>query len=444
MSWPALIARARFGAFVPAFALAAALSVPAGAAGFTPGDLYLVTNSMDNGGVGIMHVAMPAGGAASVFYAFPGNNQMSSPAIYDLYRDLILFGQFGVSDLLAIDASAVVVPLQAGITVPMALASRGDGIVYLYYRFGNGTHALLYVDASNTIHDVLDQAGTAPFHFDGNPFLSEMIYDPFTNSLIGLHAPYSIFTSPCPNNSDVCVVKIPLTPNGQQVAGPLASTNFDVSPSGETVVGASHAWGAGILITVDTNSGAAEPRMTLLDPWTMTVSTFATNSSAATNAGAFSHVLGQAVVDNTFDDDLRAFSYGETSTGTPIATGTSGGLGSGEFARLVEIGSYGSVLDVAPRATRGGLALAVAPNPTFAAATLRYALARDERVSLTIRDVVGRTVRALVASESQPAGEREVRWDGRDDGGARVRPGVYTAVLRAGDTTGLRTIVVIR
>ena len=50
---------------------------------------------------------------------------------------------------------------------------------------------------------------------------------------------------------------------------------------------------------------------------------------------------------------------------------------------------------------------------------------------LTVRDVQGRSVRVLSRSW-QAAGSRQLAWDGTDDSGARVAPGVYLVTLRVG------------
>jgi hypothetical protein len=65
-----------------------------------------------------------------------------------------------------------------------------------------------------------------------------------------------------------------------------------------------------------------------------------------------------------------------------------------------------------------------APNPFSATTRMIYALPRASRVEAGVYDLNGRRVRALV-SAALPAGVHELRWDGADDAGARVRPGMY-------------------
>lgn len=76
----------------------------------------------------------------------------------------------------------------------------------------------------------------------------------------------------------------------------------------------------------------------------------------------------------------------------------------------------------------GRSVLAAAPNPFNPATTLRFRTSSPGPVGLAIHDARGRRVRALL-TESLPAGDHAVRWDGRDDAGRAVAAGVYLARL---------------
>lgn len=94
--------------------------------------------------------------------------------------------------------------------------------------------------------------------------------------------------------------------------------------------------------------------------------------------------------------------------------------------------------DGTPRSDR----LRVAPDPARSDVQLTFALAAPARVRLTVCDVAGRRVRELVDA-TLPAGARSLTWDGRDDDGARVRPGAYFAVLRQDDRLLMRRMVLL-
>jgi hypothetical protein len=96
--------------------------------------------------------------------------------------------------------------------------------------------------------------------------------------------------------------------------------------------------------------------------------------------------------------------------------------------------SPGAVTGAPPGSLPQALALARPwPNPASGAVTLRYALPRAASVSLAIFDASGRRVRGLV-SGTQPAGERSLAWDMRDDTGHPAHAGLYFVRL---DVEGL-------
>jgi hypothetical protein len=82
------------------------------------------------------------------------------------------------------------------------------------------------------------------------------------------------------------------------------------------------------------------------------------------------------------------------------------------------------------------------PNPFSGATQISYALAVAARVSLVIHDIAGRAVRTLI-DEQRKAGTYSVNWNGTDDKGRRVSPGVYFYSLRADDKVRQKKMVVL-
>ena len=60
------------------------------------------------------------------------------------------------------------------------------------------------------------------------------------------------------------------------------------------------------------------------------------------------------------------------------------------------------------------------------------------RLSVRVHDLSGRLVRDLTRAPPQASGRHEFRWDGRDDSGALVAPGVYAARVEVGVHAGGR------
>jgi uncharacterized protein YegL len=87
--------------------------------------------------------------------------------------------------------------------------------------------------------------------------------------------------------------------------------------------------------------------------------------------------------------------------------------------------------------------LGAAPNPMFGATVLTFSLAERARVKLSIFDVGGRLVHR-VADATMPAGTHHLRWDGRDDTGARASSGVYHYAFEADGYARTGRLLLIR
>lgn len=94
-------------------------------------------------------------------------------------------------------------------------------------------------------------------------------------------------------------------------------------------------------------------------------------------------------------------------------------------------------------AASGGQALC-SPNPFRTATTIRWRAPAAAAVTAAIYDVRGERVRTLLAGESRRAGELTLAWDGRDDRGQTVAPGLYLARVEAGSATQTARIVFAR
>ena len=84
------------------------------------------------------------------------------------------------------------------------------------------------------------------------------------------------------------------------------------------------------------------------------------------------------------------------------------------------------------------------PNPVNSTTIMRYDLQEPARVNRSIRDVMGRTVRALQNRASMGAGIHSVIWDGNDDGGLNVSAGVYFYRLDTGFSSITDRMLIIR
>ncbi len=72
------------------------------------------------------------------------------------------------------------------------------------------------------------------------------------------------------------------------------------------------------------------------------------------------------------------------------------------------------------------------PNPFNPTTSIAYKLPASSRVRLTVYNMLGQQVRALVSGSIQDAGVQRVMWDGRNDAGTSVASGIYIYRLEAG------------
>jgi hypothetical protein len=71
------------------------------------------------------------------------------------------------------------------------------------------------------------------------------------------------------------------------------------------------------------------------------------------------------------------------------------------------------------------------PNPFNPVTTLSYILPKDAMVNITIYNMVGQQVKALINNQ-QAAGYKRVQWDATNNAGQSVSAGVYLYRIDAG------------
>jgi hypothetical protein len=85
------------------------------------------------------------------------------------------------------------------------------------------------------------------------------------------------------------------------------------------------------------------------------------------------------------------------------------------------------------------------PTPAKGSVGLLYRLPRKMRTELSILDMFGRKVRSLVPAGTEGPGLIAPHvWDGTDDHGRRLRPGLYFARLSADDIIYKQRVVFLR
>lgn len=318
---------------------------------FTTGDLFLYTpaaTGISSADGGIIRID-PLSGTTTLMVQFDHTLSSHGAICYDSYRQRLVFCADpdvpSAYKLLMMDGTGVLTSIgYEGISFE-ALAPTGDGRIYMHPG-SDAVQPFRYLDAANQMNILWDASGTAAFTVPGmvGYQATGVIYDAGENALF--IANRSSTNGKCPGGSstEINVFKAPLSPDGSQVTGTVSCSQFDVdlASGGESPVNWSRGPAGMLMLVVDTNSNAQQSRMLLVDPVSLAITSYAANSNsfaAATNAGSYSNVLGEAVILDSGNDVLRAFALGETGNGTILTTPgeVSSPGSSGETATLVEV-----------------------------------------------------------------------------------------------------------
>jgi hypothetical protein len=83
------------------------------------------------------------------------------------------------------------------------------------------------------------------------------------------------------------------------------------------------------------------------------------------------------------------------------------------------------------------------PNPFNPSTVISFQLPEDREVTLAIYNLSGQLVKKLVAGEMN-AGRHSFVWDATDEYGSRVASGVYLYVIKAGEFTAQRKLLLMK
>jgi|GEM_PF-2031866 len=84
------------------------------------------------------------------------------------------------------------------------------------------------------------------------------------------------------------------------------------------------------------------------------------------------------------------------------------------------------------------------PNPFNPCTRIRYEIADETKVSITVYDLLGRKICRVVAGELHTAGHYFKYWNGRDACGMKVPSGAYFIRLTAGDVVKIQKVVLTK
>jgi hypothetical protein len=85
--------------------------------------------------------------------------------------------------------------------------------------------------------------------------------------------------------------------------------------------------------------------------------------------------------------------------------------------------------------------LIIYPNPVASQASITYAVYEAGSVTIEIFDVMGKKLKTLL-NKNVPAGEYNISWDGKNDKGFKLLPGMYLCTLKTAHHTSTQRILV--
>jgi len=83
------------------------------------------------------------------------------------------------------------------------------------------------------------------------------------------------------------------------------------------------------------------------------------------------------------------------------------------------------------------------PNPFNPTTQIKYDLPEDAMVSITIYDIMGRSIRSLVNSQ-QTAGYRSIQWNATNNLGELLSAGMYIYTIQAGEFSQTRKMILLK
>jgi hypothetical protein len=317
----------RFALYVPLATLLLIAPAPAQTGPWTDGELVVRSVLPSSQTQAIYRIAPETGHGVELVSGFYWGGWAGS-MVFDPYRDALLTSMSLPPDpywreelwVVSHDGSTVVIP---GFTdVPLrALAPIGDGRVYFQRHQGNPNWEVEYLDASNQVHTLMDDTGAVPFSFS----VEHMLYHAPTNSLIATNSGWW-----SPNDCVTglsSVFRIPLSPDGSQVAGPV--TCASVAGVSNNIMSMDYLPGGDILLNM-AGSQYFDDTLRRLDPLTLATTIWAQPGPPDLNGAVWSARIGRAVVLDDGANVLRAYLPGQAGGGTvisadvPVSPGTSG------------------------------------------------------------------------------------------------------------------------
>jgi hypothetical protein len=321
-----------------ALSLAASAQTP-----FQDGEL-LVHHSFGSGNQTIYRIDPSTGNGAPLVSGHYYTGQ-AGWMTFDAYRGGLLLsvgfaqlGGFFLPHLTFVDHAGNVSSLGFTGENLRALHAVGDGRVYFQRHSLAGPHEIEVLDAQNQVHVLTDSMTGLPVDLD----INYAYFVAGSNVLIAAGSQGS-----CSPPAGVYVFRIPLSPDGYQVTGPITCAGWDFTAQYECVNGIDRMPDGSLLMVVSHNY-VGDESLVRIDPSGPTLTLWAETTQSDWSGLAWSTRLGRAVAVDDYFATLRLFDQGHQSGpgiwGDELATNVPVGLGSGYawWTSLVDVNLFGS------------------------------------------------------------------------------------------------------
>ncbi|MBK6942141.1 MAG: hypothetical protein IPH13_18330 [Planctomycetes bacterium] len=278
----------------------------------------------------------PATGHGDVLASGFNHTGWAGSVAYDPARSQVLMSTSFPPDgtfftrLWALNSNGTRVSIPGFENVPLrALCPIGDGRVY-FQRNANSwsVDAIEYLDANNVVHPLLDATGASPLMYRAE----HLVYHAPTNSLIGTNSEWWSPQDCQPFTSTV--FRIPLTPDGSQVAGPIVCA--PCGGFGSVVMNIDQMPGGSLLLTTP----YASHNLVTVAPFTLAVTPWANAAVSDIDGAYFAPQTGTVLMLDDWTNTMRSIPFGSITEGAEFVTDfvvSSGSSGSSPSESMYEI-----------------------------------------------------------------------------------------------------------
>ncbi|MBL8768159.1 MAG: hypothetical protein JNL94_12365 [Planctomycetes bacterium] len=278
----------------------------------------------------------PATGHGDVLASGFNHTGWSGSIAYDPARSQVLMSTAFPPDgtfftrLWALNSNGTRVSIPGFENVPLrALCPVGDGRVYFQRNSGSwSVDAIEYLDANDVVHPLLDATGTSALMYRAE----HLVYHAPTNSLIGTNSEWWSPQDCQPFTSTV--FRIPLTPDGSQVAGPIVCA--PCGGFGSVVMNIDQMPGGSLLLTTP----YASHNLVTVDPFTLAVTPWANAAVSDIDGAYYAPQTGTVLMLDDWTNTMRSISFGSITAGAEFVTDfvvSSGSSGSSPSESMYEI-----------------------------------------------------------------------------------------------------------